>query len=226
MSPVPVLIASPFLGPAVWGPVERELREVHGLPATTVGALDLGSADPTRILAALHERLPLRDDLLLVPHSNAGLYVPSLLEATRAGGAVFVDAVLPPSSGSIAVAPPALRRVLTPLADDAGLLPGWTRWWPEPAVAELFPDSATRTRVETEQKRLPAAYLDAEVTVPDGWDDIPGVAYLAFGDAYAEEAEEARRRGWPVSTMAGNHLHMLCDPVAVAADIVRLSGAV
>lgn len=219
MSVTPVLLSSPFLGPAVWEPVERALYDVHGLPATTIAAPDLGTADPMEILGALRDQLPEGDDLLLVPHSNAGLYVPSLLSGARTRGAVFVDAILPPAEGSAPVAPPALRETLDAQAYD-GLLPAWTEWWPESTVAALFPDLQTRRRVESEQRLLPAEYLAAEVHVPPGWDRAPG-AYLAFGDAYAEELADARRRGWPVSTMSGTHLHMLWDPVGVAAEIVR-----
>lgn len=220
----PVLISSPFLGPAAWAPVEAELRDGFGLRATTVALSGSGASDPVAILAALRDRLARRDDLLLVPHSNAGLYVPALVHDAPVRGAVFVDAILPPASGSLRVAPQALRDLLSAKADETGLLPPWTAWWPEEAVAELFPDAATREQVEAEQKRLPLSYLDARVEVPEGWDRVPA-AYLAFGDAYAEALEDARNRGWKVGTMDGNHLHMLREPAAVAAEIVRLAAA-
>lgn len=78
--------------------------------------------------------------------------------------------------------------------------------------------------MESEQRRLPTDYLAAEVRVSHGWDQVPG-AYLAFGDAYAEEAEDARGRGWPSSTMPGGHLHMLWQPERVAAEVLRLAEA-
>jgi len=222
VSLTPVLISSPFLGPAVWAPVERELREDFGVPAMTVALNGSGAADPVAISAALRERLPQRDDLLLVPHSNAGLYVPSLLTAVPARGVVFVDAILPPPAGRLPVAPQRLRDLLSARADEAGLLPPWTEWWPEAVVAELFPNEATRELVASEQRRLPLAYLDAQVEAPAGWDRIPA-AYLAFGDTYATEREDARSRGWPVRTMDGQHLHMLREPAAVAAAIMALA---
>lgn len=220
----PVLISSPFLGPAAWAGVEEELRESFGLPATTVALPDSSASDPVAILAALRERLPRRDDLLLVAHSNAGLYVPSLSSETPGCGAVFVDAILPPSRGTVPVAPQGLRDLLSERTDPSGMLPPWSEWWPAEVAAELFPDEETKRKVEAEQHRLPLSYLDARVDLPYGWDRIPA-AYLAFGDAYAEELEDALSRGWPTSTMDGNHLHLLREPAAVAAEIMRLAAA-
>ncbi|WP_199035431.1 hypothetical protein [Glycomyces salinus] len=224
MSLTAVLISSPFLGPAVWSGVEAELREGFGTPATTVAVHDSDASDPDAILAALRERLPPGEELLLVPHSNAGLYAPALaLDAPRRR-VVFVDAILPPPNGTLPVAPPGLRDALAAEADEDGLLPPWTGWWPERVVDELFPDAATKASVEAGQRRMPLAYLDARVEVPDGWDRAPA-AYLAFGDAYADERDDARSRGWPVETMDGGHLHMLREPAAVAAAIIRLAAA-
>ncbi len=105
--------------------------------------------------------------------------------------------------------------------DADGLLPPWTEWWPEDAVAELFPNAATKERVTAEQQRVPFSYLAAQIQFPDGWDQIPA-AYLRFGDTSAEELADAQGCGWPVRTMAGGHLHMLCDPVGAA--MVKASG--
>ncbi|GAB4004100.1 hypothetical protein GCM10029992_48060 [Glycomyces albus] len=122
------------------------------------------------------------------------------------------------------MAPRELAELLASEVDEDGLLPRWTDWWPQEVVDELFPDAWTRERVEAEQRRLPKAYLDAGIEVPEGWDGVPA-AYLAFGEAYAEELEDARGRGWPVETMDGGHLHMLREPAVVAAAIVRLAAA-
>jgi hypothetical protein len=59
--------------------------------------------------------------------------------------------------------------------------------------------------------------------VPAGWDQVPA-AYLALGDTYPAERGEAARRGWPVNTLAGAHLHQLIDPAVVAAEITTLMG--
>ncbi|RBQ15930.1 hypothetical protein DP939_33560 [Spongiactinospora rosea] len=222
MSLSAALLAGPFLGPAVWEPVAVSLHDEFGVTAMVPAPVP-AVADPMAILAALQETLPAQDDLLLVAHSNAGLYVPALTRALPVRGVVFVDAVLPPAKGDVPVAPEGLRELLRGRVDADGLLPPWTNWWPEDDIAHLFPDTATRKRVEAEQRRMPFDYLTARVELPDGWDRIPA-AYLAFGDTYAEELADAQSRGWPVRTMPGAHLHMLREPRAVAAEIMRLAG--
>ncbi|MFY1687707.1 hypothetical protein [Plantactinospora sp. WMMB782] len=162
---------------------------------------------------------------MLVPHSNAGLYVPALVATRPVRGAVFVDAVLPPASGSVPVAPTRLAEMLRDRIDpEDGRLPPWTRWWPEESVAELFPDAGSRARVEAEQSRVPFDYLTARVALPDGWDAV-SAGYLGFGDTYADEQADARARGWPVRIMPGKHLHMLHDPAGVATEIMTLAAA-
>jgi hypothetical protein len=215
------LLPSPFLGPAVWAPVAAELSRL-GHRALAPGFGSTAPATPAEVLAELAAQLPTDPRLVLVPHSNAGLYVPALAARTGAGRAVFVDAVLPAGNGPVRVAPAALIEAVRELADDDGVLPAWTGWWPEDDIAPLFPDEAVRRRVEKEQRRVPLAYLGATVDVPVGWDRIAG-AYLAFGSTYADEQARAAALGWPVVPLPGRHLHMLVDPAAVAAQIVLLA---
>jgi hypothetical protein len=222
MSISPVLIPSPFLGPSVWEPVASALRSDFGGAATVPAPPDRAASTPAAVLAAIEKGLPDRDDLVLVPHSNAGLYIPAIVTMRPVRGVVFVDAVLPPARGNVPVAPAGLRDMLRNRVGLDGNLPPWTRWWPEEALAELFPDAETRARVEAEQARVPFEYLTAQVDLPDGWDAV-SAGYLSFGDTYADEREDARARGWSVHTMMGNHLHMLRDPVGVAAEIMELA---
>ena len=154
-----------------------------------------------------------------MPHSNAGLYVAALAEAHDVAGVVFIDALLPSEAPTTRTAEPPFRDFLESLADDQGVLPPWTRWWPD--VSPLFPDPQVRAAVEAEQPRLPLGYFDAEVPTPSGWWSLPA-AYLGFGDTYADEQADARHRGWPVETLRGLHLHQLVDPVAVTEALLRL----
>jgi hypothetical protein len=71
---------------------------------------------------------------------------------------------------------------------------------------------------------VPFAYLTARVELADGWDALPA-AYLSFGDTYAEERSDAAARGWPVSVMAGGHLHMLHAPAEVRSAQVPVPPA-
>ena len=217
-----LLLGSPLLGPRVWAPLADELvrrgRQVSvAQPARRVKS-------PADVVRAFVKAVPPGEPVVLVPHSNAGLYVAALAAAAPVRGVVFVDGGLPSPAPSVPTAPAWLRERLAGLAGPGGTLPPWTEWWPEADTAGLFPDPDTRRAVEREQPRLPLAYFDAEVPTPPGWEQLPA-AYLAFGDAYAEERAEAVRRGWPVATLPGDHLHMLVDPAGVADALTGLLDA-
>lgn len=218
------LLPSPLLGPATWQPVSAALLR-RGWTVIAPPAAQAAPRTPDDVLRSLLAALPTDRDLVLVPHSNAGLYVPTLAMERRATAYVFVDAGLPPSSGLIPLAPPHLHDFLRQKADDGGVLPPWTQWWDEADVAALFPDAAARESVEREQRRLPLSYFDRSLAVPSGWDARPG-AYLAFGDTYASDRQAAAARGWPVTTLPGEHLHSLVDPDRVAAAIDSLLDAI
>ncbi len=198
-----LLVPSPLLGPSTWAPVAQLLGGRVVRVDEAVAAAD-GLAE-----------------VVLVPHSNAGLWAPSLVEQVGAVATVYVDAALPASAGAVPLAPPRFLEVLRGLADDDGLLPPWTGWWDAAEVDPLFPDPATRAAVAAEEPRLPLTYFTSTVDVPHGWDAHPS-AYLAFGATYAEEVAAATARDWPVTTLPGRHLHQLVAPAEVAAAITAL----
>ena len=219
MVPSLAFLPSPLLGPSVWQPVTQVLAD-RGWPTVTCAAC----ASPRTgqdVLDAFLAALPKDRELVLIPHSNAGAYVPALTTQRRIVAAVFVDAVLPPGRGRVPLAPPAFLDLLREKADGSGLLPVWTSWWDEAEVAGLFPNAEARARLEREQQRLPLSYFGESLQVPQGWDDRPG-AYLAFGDTYGCERDAAERRRWPVSTLPGDHLHLLNHPDQVATGLVDL----
>jgi hypothetical protein len=218
-------LPSPLLGAASWGPVADELSR-RGHAVSTV-AWPTGPAPKTHVdvLRDLLDALPADEPLVLVPHSNAGLFVPALTAARAVAGCVFVDARLPAAGGPSADET-GRHEWLAELTDADGLLPPWTQWWDE-GVSSLFPNGAVRAEVEREQRRLPLSYFDQAPPVPPDWDLLPA-AYLAFGDTYAEERTDAAGRGWPVATLPGEHLHMLIDPPGVAdaiEDLLTRTGA-
>ena len=203
-----VLLHSPLVGPATWQPVASLLL---------AAGHDVVVADPRTV--------QVDGPVVLVPHSNAGLYAPMLAERLDVVATVYVDAALADDGPETGLAPTALLDHLRTLMDPDGLLPPWSRWWAAEDLVGLFPDEATRSAVEREQPRLPLAYFTRRLPVPGGWSDRPS-AYLAFGDTYASEIARARELGWPVEVMAGRHLHQLHEPAAVADAILRLaSGA-
>lgn len=220
MATVLALLPSPLLGPSVWQPA-AEVLQVQGWITTTCTPA-AGARTARDVLDAFVAGLPADDELVLVAHSNAGAYVPAITSRHRSiVGAVFVDAVMPPERGHVPLAPPAFLDFLRIQADADGLLPVWTDWWEKADVAALFPDDETRRRIEREQTRLPLSYFKDQLPVPEGWDDRPA-AYLAFGNTYGPERDEAERRQWPVNTLPGEHLHLLNDPAQVVATLIAL----
>lgn len=205
----------------MWEPVSDYLKKR--------GRHTIICAGPERLSAgrdvqrAFLDALPDNQDLVLVPHSNAGAYIPGLTTSRRVVAAVFVDAVLPPRNGEIALAPTAFLDFLSSKTDDNGFLPPWTRWWDDADIAALFPSAEVRAVVEREQQPIPLSYFEGSLPVVPTWDNRP-CGYLAFGDTYAVERDDAARRGWPVSTLPGRHLHMLMDPEQVGTELLTLMG--
>lgn len=177
---------------------------------------------PAEVLAAFLYALPADRPLILIPHSNAGLYVPALTAVRDVVALVFVDAALPDDAEATAMAPPGLRERIAELAGPDGWLPPWTQWWPDADVDALFPSAESRAAVEATQPRLPLAYFEASLPVPAHWDRTR-CAYLAFGDTYAPEREVAEARGWATATLPLTHLGMCLDPGGVARAIEALA---
>jgi hypothetical protein len=71
------LLPSPLLGPEAWGPVAEVLRSGGWSVLEQPGAAEPPGA-PGDVLKRFLAALPTDRDLVLVPHSNAGLYVPEL----------------------------------------------------------------------------------------------------------------------------------------------------
>ncbi|HWB35340.1 MAG TPA: alpha/beta hydrolase [Rugosimonospora sp.] len=224
-----VLMHSLLLGPLTWAPVAARLRAT-GAATVVPSFLDVTVGDPPfwpRVVETVDEavaQLPPDRPVLLVAHSNAGVFVPVVAAGCRraVAGCLFVDARLPARVGPTPAASPERLDTLRAMA-TGGRLPPWTAWWDEDEVAALFPDAHSRAAISAEQPRLPLSYYEQEVPAPDGWDDRP-CGYLAFGPPYDRMAEDARERGWDVDQIAGGHLHQVVDPDAVAARIAAMTG--
>ncbi|MBQ1037156.1 alpha/beta hydrolase [Micromonospora sp. C81] len=223
-----VLVHSPSVGPLTWASTAQTLED-SGAVAIVPSLLGVADARPPfwrsvaeKVRAAI-DRLPPDQPVVIVAHSNAGLFVPVIVEATsrRIVGCLFVDAALPSPAGPTPVAPPELVDFLRPKVTD-GRLPQWTAWWDESDVAPMFPDAQTRRAVSAEQPRLPLSYYEELVPTPAGWDDRP-CGYLLFGPPYEPVATDARQRGWAVDHVPGRHLHQLVDPQAVTERIMAMT---
>lgn len=224
-----VLVHSLLLGPSTWAPVAARLA-VSGAVTAVPSLLDVAEADDPpfwpRVAGTVNDavcRLPQGQPVVLVAHSNAGLFVPVIVQAARrpVAGCLFVDAALPSRTGPSPAATPERLEFLRAKVTE-GRLPQWTTWWDEDDVASLFPDPHTRWAVSAEQPRLPLSYYEQQIPVPGGWDDRP-CGYLLFGPPYDRMAQEARDRGWQVDLVPGRHLHQLVDPDTVTARIVAMA---
>jgi hypothetical protein len=220
-----VLVHSPSVGPLTWAPVAQRLSQA--IVPSLVGVTDFGAPFwPTvarTVADEIARRVPAGQPVVLVAHSNAGHFLPAIVEASPRGvaGCVFVDAALPPARDRVTpIATLEQLDLIRPLAVN-GYLPPWTSWFDESEVAPMFPDPETRAAVAAEQSRLPIAYYEEVVPVPSGWDERP-CGYLLFGPPYEEVAEDAAARGWPVEHIPGHHLHQLVDPDAVTEAILKI----
>jgi hypothetical protein len=188
--------------------------------AVDVAMLPRSPADAQVVLAAFRESVSAGSPDLVLTHSNAGRFA-----ALAAPGipVVHVDAALPPEHGDASMAPQGLLDHLADLADEHGVLPPWTRWWPDDDLALAMPDAQTLAEIRAEEQRMPLAYFRSRLGAPSGWVDRPQ-AYLAFGNTYAEETAFALRHGWPTTVLDGTlHLHHLVDPDAVADAVLGLA---
>ena len=213
---LPRLSAVPFLdalAARLWDAKRRDVAvDVAAFPAT--------ATDAVAVLGAFRRWVELEPPDLVLTHSNGGRYA-----ALAAPGipVVHVDAALPPEHGDATMAPEGLLDHLARMADDDGLLPPWTRWWPEEDVAAVLPDAEVLAGIRAEEQRMPLSYFRSRLGAPEGWVDRPQ-AYLAFGDTYAEETSFALEHGWPTTVLDGAlHLHHLVEPDAVAAAVLDLA---
>ena len=224
-----VLVHSPSVGASTWAPVAERLRTL-GQHAVVPSLLGVGDGDPPfwpRVVEAVADatgQLAADQPVLLVAHSNAGLFIPVLVAEARrpVGGCLFVDAALPARADSTPAAPPELFDFLRGKVAEDGRLPRWTDWWDDEDIAELFPDAATQAAVVADQPRLPLGYYEQRVPVPAGWDEIP-CGYLLFSPPYEDAAAEARERAWLVEELPGAHLHQLVDPDGTAERLLNMA---
>lgn len=229
MADLLALVPAPVLGPASWQPVAAELTAggtrviVPALAGFTDGrppyAPRLIRRCAGQIAAALASG-PSVDRIVLVVHSGAGPFAAQLaaaVSATPAGAAVvFADAGLPAASGPTPVVDGGFLPYLRQLARD-GVVPPWPLWFPEADPAELYPGETARAAVLSDARPVPLSFFEEQLPAAPA----PAQArYLLFSDGYRPDAEEAKKRGWPVAELPGSHLHMLVDPGAVAAALV------
>lgn len=219
MGPSLILIHSPFLGPMTWRSTARAL-EANQRRVQVPTLLGVARSAPPYWPAGVDSiiRSAADEPVILLAHSNAGLYVPAVIEALgeQVRGVVFIDAALP------GVGHYTTSDFLRGLATADGLLPPWTSWWDKADVDALFSDAHLRAEVEADQPRMPLAYYDYLPPAPHDW-NAPRVGYIWFGQPYHNGAAQAALRGWPTLHLPGGHLHMINDPDGVAAAVLAMA---
>jgi pimeloyl-ACP methyl ester carboxylesterase len=223
-----VLVHSPLVGPTSWLPVARELEQ-RGRGVVVPSLLGVADAaepqwhhvrDAVRIATS-----DLRQGIILVGHSGAGLLLPVIADArdNEVAALIFVDSSLPPRGGRLQLGRPAFMDQLRAMATD-GLLPPWSRWFGPDAMRELVPDERLRADTEAEMPRLPLSYFEATVPLPDDWANRRPCAYLLLSaSGYGEPAAEARAHGWPVIEIDGvGHLAIATNPIQVTDALLDL----
>lgn len=216
-----VLMASLLVGPAAWEPVAEALADMGREAVVVPHDLDRMPDTVSEATELYARSIPNDRDVVLVPHSNAGNFVPAMIASRSVAGVVFVDSVIPVASGMQPIVPVPFLAEIEKLADRDGALPRWTEWFPGEDIAALLPDPAVRADIASRQPIPSLPLLRSSLTIQAGWDSI-SIGYLAFGDSYADERVRAARQGWRAVKLDGGHLHMAVDPERVAREIRSL----
>ena len=214
-----MLIHSPLVGPSTWRWVAETLA-ARGHRVTVPSAVaSLGWEAFANSVAA---QIGQERHAVLVGHSGAGPLLPQLrVRADHEPDVlVFVDAGVPPETGDAALMPSEFRPQLQAMA-RGGLLPKWSTWFGPGAIEKLIPNEERCAAVCNELPQLPLAYFDDRVPVPQGW-AAARCGYIQLSEPYAAEAAGARRRGWPIYELPGNHLDIVTRPVAITDAITSI----
>ncbi len=233
-----LLIPSMLLGPESWADVAGVLEGLKQQPFIADPAPVRCSADDflSPWLEDVLSALPAAPDpqdamathappLVIAGHSAACPRLLLVAEEAMARGhrvstVILVNGRVPIDGLSATDLDPPLARLLDKLTRPDDHVPPWHRWWGS-MIEDMLPDEPSRQRVFAEARPIPRALFDQKVPAPRLPDDV-GLAFLAMGDMYAPSMDEARKQGWAVARLDGEHLHQVVNPVAVACTMMAL----
>ncbi len=165
---------------------------------------------------------------VLVGHSSASTLVADLATKLPARGLIIVDGDVPPPQGAASPVRPALREFIGNLADAAGTLPIWSRWFSGDAqrasrvgIDILASDTVAFAQFENGLPKLRVDWFDDTIELAS-WDHIPA-GYIQTSTVYDHATQEAQRRGWPVARLHGTHLDPTLRPAETADAILSMS---
>ncbi len=162
----------------------------------------------------------LKSPVAVVGHSGAGPFLPAIGAAMGSATVlVFVDAVVPPESGSHRALEP-MKEMLDEQTVD-GALRRWLDWWPPEVVAQILPNLADRDWLAADMPTLPRAFYDHDIAVPSQWSELP-CGYVQLSAAYDAHYAEAIARGWATQQLDATHLATVTEPSEVLGAIYRV----
>jgi hypothetical protein len=224
-----ILVPGPPVRASSWEPTARHLRQA-GYETEIPDVLDNAQTPPPWNAWTTHllQRITPCDEAVLVGHSSATPLVASLAATLPCRGIILVDGEVPPARGPAAPVRPALRDFINSIAGSDGALPVWSQWFGADArrrslvgLDRLARDAKAFADFEHALPTLSVGWFDDTIALA-GWDHVPA-GYIQCSPLYDHAAEEARRRGWPVVTLQGTHLHPTLEPAETMRAIVSLA---
>lgn len=221
-----LFIHSPLVGPSSLKRL-ADIAEARGLRACLPDLTGIGHASSTGwsdyIDPAVTAGLELDDDVVVVGHSGAGVFLPLIGErlGKSLDALLFLDAVVPPESGRYRT--PESMKALLDEQTNAGRMRKWIDWWPETVVDRLLPNEEVRAALSADMPELPRSLYDLEVAMPPGWSDFNS-SYLRLSGSYDEDLKQAIGRGWQTGSIDGTHLSMVTDPDRIMREMEMLLG--
>jgi len=217
-----LFLHSPLVGPSSLRRV-ADLARSEGITValpdlTSMAGADRPHEEYTR--KSIEAATEIASPVVVVGHSGAGAFLPSIgARIDQLAGLVFVDAVVPPRSVPHETSDD-MKLMLDQHTDD-GILHRWLDWWPPAVVAEILPDAGDREELVADMPRVPRAFYDFGVAVPEGWSE-QACGYVQLSDAYEAEYVEAIDRGWPAMRLDSTHLGTHTDSARVFGAILQI----
>lgn len=223
-----LLVPSPLLGPSTWMPVAEALR-CMGEEAVVAKASMTTTRDENHYRPWLAEVCATPNPspglpVVVVAHSAACPRAFLLASELLSNGwpiahLILVDGRFPDGVAAVD-AYPQLDQTLDAILRPDDYLPPWHRWWGS-LVVSLVPDSEIGKRVFDEAAPIPHSLLLEPCPAPPLPDSM-GRGYLGFGNWYADSLEVAQQEGFLTVSVAGDHLHQVVEPEAVAGTLLGM----
>ena len=222
------LVPGPLVRASSWAPTAKKLRESgHNVQAPDV--FDYQKPPPVWHAWTSHliRHITPCEEPILVGHSSASALVADLASKLISPRLIIVDGEVPPSRGSASPVRPALHDLIRSIAATDGSLPIWSRWFVgdtrRASLVGLDLLARDSTAFAEFERELPSMSLDwfDDVIELAGWAHVPS-GFIQCSPIYDHAALEARRRGWPVITLCGTHLHPMLEPADTMHALLRL----